>query len=77
MEEHGYGRDGEFVGLDVKVMRTQPREISTKHLLNSRKTFLRLLEKVRTLDRTVEQQFIDARDYEGLDLFILEHLLGK
>ena len=76
LEEHGYGKNGEFVGLDVKVMRTQPREISTKHLLNSRKTFLRLLEKVRTLNRAVERELIDARDYEELDLYILDHLLG-
>ena len=76
LEEHGYGKNGEFVGLDVKVMRTQPRETSTKHLLNSRKTFLRLLEKVRTLDRTVERELINARDYEELDLYILDHLLG-
>ena len=76
LEEHGYGESGEFVGLDVKVMRTQPRAISTKHLLNSRKTFLRLLEKVRTLDREVEQELINARDYEELDLYILNHLLG-
>ena len=58
-------------------MRTQPREISTKHLLNSRRTFLNLLDKVRSLDKKVEQEFITARDYEGLDYFILEHLLGK
>ncbi|MDE0506749.1 MAG: xylose isomerase, partial [Candidatus Poribacteria bacterium] len=77
LEEHGYGKNGEFVGLDVKVMRTQPRAISTKHLLNSRKTFLRLLEKVRTLDRAVERELIDARDYEELDLYLLNHLLGQ
>lgn len=76
LEENGYGQNGEFVGLDVKVMRTQPREISTKHLLSSRRTFLNLLEKVRTLDKVVEQEFITARDYEGLDFYILEHLLG-
>jgi len=77
LEENSYGKNGEFVGLDVKTMRTQPREISTKHLLHSRETFLHLLEKVRTLERAVEQQFIAARDYEGLDFYILEHLLGK
>ena len=76
LEENGYGKNGEFVGLDVKVMRTQPREISTKHLLSSRRTFLNLLEKVRTLDKKVEQEFIDARDYEGLDFYILQHLIG-
>jgi len=76
LEENGYGRNGEFIGLDVKVMRTQPREISTKHLLSSRRTFLNLLEKVRTFDKKVEQEFIKSRDYEGLDFYILEHLLG-
>lgn len=77
LEENGYGKNGEFVGLDVKVMRTQPRELSTKHLLSSRRTFLNLLERVRTYDREVEQAFIAAQDYEGLDFYILEHLLGK
>ncbi len=77
LEENGYGRNGEFVGLDVKVMRTQPRELSTKHLLSSRRTFLNLLEKVRTYNRQVEQEFIAAKDYEGLDFYILTHLLGN
>jgi len=76
LEEGGYGRNGEFVGFDVKAMRTQRREESIKHLYNSRKMFLYLVEKVRTLDRKKEQEFIKARDYEGLDLFILEHLLN-
>ncbi len=76
LEEGGYGRNGEFVGLDVKTMRTQQREMSTKHLLHSRKMFLSLLEKVRALDKETEQQFIEARDYEGLDWFILEHLIS-
>jgi xylose isomerase len=76
LEEGGYGRKGEFVGLDVKAMRSQLRERSTKHLSNSRELFLYLVEKVRTLDKRKEQEFIKTRDYEGLDLFILEHLMG-
>jgi len=76
LEEGSYGRNGEFVGLDVKAMRTQRKEDSIKHLYNSRKLFLYLVEKVRTLDRKKEQEFIKARDYEGLDLFILEHLMN-
>ena len=48
----------------------------TSHLANSRSVFLHLVNKVRTLDRAAERQFIDARDYEGLELFILEHLMG-
>jgi xylose isomerase len=77
LDDNGYGTNGEFVGLDVKAMRTQPVQISTKHLANSREVFMRLLEKVRTLDRKVEQQYIEARDYEGLDMFILNHLMGR
>ena len=76
LEEGGYGRNGEFVGFDVKAMRTQRKEDSIKHLYNSRKLFLYLVEKVRTLDREKEREFIKARDYEGLDLFILEHLIN-
>ena len=76
LEEGGYGRNGEFVGLDVKTMRTQRKEYSTKHLSNSRELFLHLVGNVRTLDRKKEKEFIKARDYEGLDLFILEHLMN-
>ncbi|NPV53908.1 MAG: TIM barrel protein [Firmicutes bacterium] len=76
LDENGYGRNGEFVGLDVKVMRTQPRDMSTKHLANSIRLFKYLLEKVRTLDRDLEQRLIATRDYEELDLYMNEHLLG-
>ncbi|MBN2310725.1 MAG: TIM barrel protein [Candidatus Hydrogenedentes bacterium] len=76
LEEYGYGRKGEWVGLDVKTMRTQKQAVSAKHLANSRQTFLFLLEKVCTLDRDLEAQLIDARDYEELDRYILCHLMG-
>lgn len=76
LEENEYGSRGEFVGLDVKAMRTQRQESSTRHLANSRATFLYLVEKVRSLDRKEERQYIEARDYEELDAFILRHLMG-
>jgi xylose isomerase len=76
LEEAGYGRNGDFVGLDVKTMRTQNKDESTKHLSNSRKFFLYLLNKVRSLDRKKEKNIIQKRDYEELDLFILEHLMN-
>lgn len=76
LEENGFGRNGEFVGLDVKVMRTQRGTPSLEHLRNSRETFLHLVDKVRSLDRAAEQRFIEERDYEGLDAFILRHLMG-
>lgn len=77
LEEHGYGRNGEFIGLDVKAMRTQPRESSFKHLANSKALFLHLVEKVRTFDKERERQMIAARDYEALELYVLEHLMGR
>lgn len=76
LEENGYGKNGEFVGLDVKAMRTQTGSPVTSHLANSREIFLHLVEKVRTLDRETERAFIADRDYEGLELFILKHLMG-
>jgi xylose isomerase len=76
LEESGYGSRGEFVGLDVKLMRTQKRETSAVHLINSREIFLHLVEKVRTIDRQMEQQLIDNRDYEELESVMLRHLMG-
>lgn len=73
--ENGYGNQGEFIGLDVKAMRTQPRELSCRHLENSRWMFLQLVDKVRSYNRETERQFIAAQDYEGLDRFVMEHLM--
>ena len=76
LEEYGYGRHGEWVGLDVKTMRTQKQTVNTKHLSNSMATFKFLLDKVRTVDKALEAQLISARDYEELDRYLLCHLLG-
>jgi xylose isomerase len=76
LEENGYGRRGEFIGLDVKAMRTQRQERATAHLANSRAIFLHLVEKVRTIDKKLEQQFIEARDYEALEAYTMRHLMG-
>ena len=76
LELGGYAETGRFVGLDVKAMRTQKAETATKHLSNSRTVFLRLVEKVRSFPKDVEQQLIAERDYEALELAVLEHLMG-
>jgi xylose isomerase len=76
LEENGYGRRGEFIGLDVKAMRTQRQERATAHLANSRTIFLHLVEKVRTADKKLEHQFIEARDYEALEAYTMRHLMG-
>lgn len=76
LEDNGYGKDGAFIGLDVKAMRTQPGLPVTDHLKNSQKIFHHLVEKVRSFDRTKEASFREARDYEGLECYVLEHLMG-
>ncbi len=76
LEEAGYGRRGEFIGLDVKAMRTQKGSPVTVHLRNSREIFLHLVEKYRALDGELVRQYREARDYEALECYILKHLLG-
>jgi xylose isomerase len=47
------------------------------HLDNSRRTFLRLVQKARTYDEKTAKQLIADRDYAALDQMVIEHLLGK
>jgi xylose isomerase len=76
LDKYDFGKNGEFVGLDVKAMRTQNQENSTKHLSNSRTIFLRLLDVVRGLDEGRVDELVGARDYEELDLMIVSALMG-
>ncbi len=74
LERGGY--DG-CIGLDVKAMRTTRPGDQTRHLENSRKMFLRLLDVVRSVDNDKVEAFRGERDYEGLEMYILEKLMGK
>jgi xylose isomerase len=74
---HGFGKQGEIVGLDVKAMRTQPAEMSHLHLQNSKEIFLDLVELAHRIDRGEWQSFVDARNYEGLERFIIRNLMGR
>ncbi|MBK1877438.1 TIM barrel protein [Pelagicoccus mobilis] len=76
LEAAGYGSRGEFIGLDVKAMRTQKGVPVTEHLSNSLRMFHHLVEKVRSYDTAKEAAFREARDYEGLELYVMEHLMG-
>jgi xylose isomerase len=76
LEQAGYGKNGEWVGLDVKAMRTQPFETAWKHLANSKEIFLQLVEVARRVDPQEVQGLTDARDYEGLEMLITKHLMG-
>jgi xylose isomerase len=65
------------VGLDVKAMRTTKAADQTKHLVNSRTMFLRLVEVARAVDASRIEHYRSDRDYEGLEMYILEKLMGK
>jgi xylose isomerase len=77
LDKYDYGKGGEFVGLDVKAMRTQKQDVATKHLSNSRTVFLHLVDLVRSLDQKKVEKLIVERDYEELDMLIINHLMGK
>ncbi len=75
LDENRYWETG-VVGLDVKALRTQPLEIATKHLRNSRDLFLRLVDLSRSLQRNVLADLVARRDYEEVDRLVLNHLMG-
>jgi xylose isomerase len=77
LDRNGYGNQGEFVGLDVKAMRTQPAELATLHLSNSLEIFLALLDVVRGLDTGHINALITARNYEQLEIEITRALMGR
>jgi xylose isomerase len=74
LERGGY--DG-CIGLDVKAMRTTKPADQTKHLVNSRAMFLRLLEVARSIDAAKVEAYRAERNYEGLEMYVLEKLMGK
>ena len=77
LELADYANSGRYVGLDVKAMRTQSAELATRHLSNSREIFIKLVEKYRTFPAKYFEDAEQSRDYELLELRILEHLLGQ
>lgn len=74
--DNQYGNHGEYVGLDVKAMRTTSQEDSYKHLENSLKIFKALEKKARRFDTGYQDQCIEHRDYEGLEMYVMNLIMG-
>lgn len=74
--ENNYGSKGEFVGLDVKAMRTTSDEDSYEHLKNSLDVFKALEDKVAKYDYAYAQELIDARKFEQLEMYTMNLLMG-
>jgi xylose isomerase len=77
LERNKYGSRGEYVCFDVHPFRPTKVEHWLAHLENSRRTFLELLEKVRSFDEKKAQVLIAERNYAALDQMVIEHLLGR
>jgi len=77
LERNHYGRDGQYVAFDVHPFRPTKVEHWLAHLVNSRRTFLRLVQKARSFDEKQAQGLIKDRNYAALDQMVLEHLMGK
>ncbi len=65
------------IGLDVKAMRTTRGADQTRHLANSKAMFQHLIEIARSVDAAKVESFRAERDYEGLEMYILETLMGR
>lgn len=73
--DNDYGKAGEYVGLDVKAMRTTRDEDSYKHLENSLNIFKMLEQKVRSFDHGFQKRCVAERDYESLEMYVMELLM--
>ena len=76
LERNKYGGNGEYICFDVHPFRATKPEHTLAHLDNSRRTFLRLIEKARSFNEAQAKAFIADRDYQALDQMVIEHLLG-
>ena len=64
-------------GLDVKAMRTTTSEEGMFHLAHSLTMFKRLLDIVRGIDEKKVEALRAARQYEQLEMLVLNALTGR
>lgn len=76
LKENNYGSHGEYIGLDVKAMRTTPDEYGYMHLVNSLNVVKALEKKVEQYDYSYEKKCIEERNYEALEMYVLNLLMG-
>ncbi len=74
--ENGYGKKGEYVGLDVKAMRTTSDEDSYEHLKNSLTIFKAMEEKVKKYDYELAARLIEQKKFEQLEMYVIGLIMG-
>jgi xylose isomerase len=75
LAENKFGSKGEYIGLDVKAMRTQKQEACYAHIENSLKVVKMLEEKVKKFDYAFQKKCVEERNYEALEMYVLELLM--
>jgi xylose isomerase len=75
--DNDFGANGEYVGLDVKALRTQKDDVAMRHLTNSLRIFNDLLEVVKKVDRKRIAELRASRNYEDLEYYIISCIMGK
>ena len=75
LDQNGFGLNGEYVGLDVKAMRTTKQAHDTLHLQNSLAIFNLLLDVSRSIDRKQLEALRAGRDYESIDMLIIKQIM--
>ena len=74
--ENNFGDNGECVGLDVKTMRTQPSDDCYRHIINSKRIFELLADKVRQFDYSLQEECVKTQNFEKLEMYVVELLMG-
>ena len=74
--ENNYGSKGEYVGLDVKAMRTTSDEDCYEHLKNSLAVFRALEEKVARYDYDYANKLIAEMKFEQLEMYTMNLIMG-
>ena len=74
--ENNYGANGEYIGLDVKAMRTTRDADSYAHLENSLKVAKALEEKAARFDYAYQEKCVAERNYEALEMYVLSLIMG-
>jgi len=76
LRENDYGACGEYIGLDVKAMRTTRDADRYKHLENSLRIARALEEKAARFDYDFQKKCVENRDFEALEMYVMDLLMG-
>ena len=74
--ENNFGANGEYIGLDVKAMRTERQGGSYRHLENSLKIAKMLEKKAEKFDYDFQKKCVEERDYEALEMYVMDLLMN-